>query len=81
MQKGKKIFMKETKSEKFVRIAENRTNRIVDLIRVLGNCSNKSTYEFSEEDVKKIFSEIDKELKIVKKMFKDALKNEEKFKL
>ena len=35
--------MKETKSEKFVRIAESRTNKIIDMIKLLGNCSNTNT--------------------------------------
>ena len=28
----------ENKSEKFIRIAENRTQRILDDLRLLGNC-------------------------------------------
>ncbi len=73
--------MKETKSERFARIAENRTNRIIDLIRILGNCSNKANYEYNEEDIQKIFQTIEKELKSVKKTFKEALKEEDKFTL
>ena len=49
----------ETKSEKFKRVAGNRTNKILDLIRILGNCSNTSIYEYSQEDVNKIFSAIE----------------------
>ena len=30
--------MAETKKEKFVRIAEARTNKIIDMIKLLGNC-------------------------------------------
>ena len=30
----------ETKREKFVRIAEARTNKILNMIQLLGNCSN-----------------------------------------
>lgn len=43
----------ETKRSKFIRIAESRTNKIIHMVRLLGNCSNSNVYEYSEEDVKK----------------------------
>lgn len=60
----------QEKEKRFKRVAENRTNRIIDQIRLLGNCSNKSNYEYSDEDVKKIFSAIESELKASKSKFK-----------
>lgn len=57
------------KAERFKRIAENRTNKIIDQIRLLGNCSNKSNYEYSEEDVKKIFGAIESELRLARQRF------------
>lgn len=59
----------EEKSERFKRVAENRTNRIIEMIRLLGNCSNKSNYEYTEEDVRKIFSAIESELKEAKQKY------------
>ncbi len=56
----------QEKMDRFKRVAEKRTNRIIDQIRLLGNCSNRSNYEYTEEDVKKIFSVIDAELKEAK---------------
>ena len=41
----------ESKRERFVRLAEARTNKIIDMIQLLGNCANKSNYEYSKEDV------------------------------
>lgn len=41
--------MNESKKEKFIRIAEARTNKIIDMIRLLGNCSNTSTYDYSKD--------------------------------
>ena len=38
----------ETKNDRFVRIAEARTNKIIDMIRLLGNCSNKASYDYSK---------------------------------
>lgn len=31
----------ESKRDRFVRIAEARTNKIIDMIQLLGNCSNR----------------------------------------
>ena len=47
--------MAETKGEAFQRLAERRTNAILDRIRVLGNLSNPYAYEYSDEDVRLIF--------------------------
>lgn len=60
---------KETKREKFVRLAENRTNKIIDMIRLLGNCSNQSLYEYDSKDVDKIFDTIQSELNAAKKRY------------
>lgn len=61
--------MEETRHERFQRIAEKRTNRIIDQIRLLGNCSNRSNYEYDEEEVRKIFSAIESELKTQRARF------------
>lgn len=73
--------MAESKHDKFVRIAENRTNKIIDMIRLLGNCSNKSTYDYSETEVKNIFNAIETELKIAKNRFQGADSKDNKFTL
>ena len=59
----------ESRSEKFKRVATKRTNELLDKIRILGNCSNKSTYEYSDEDVIKIFKSIEKQLEMTKVRF------------
>lgn len=59
----------ETKRDKFVRIAEARTNKIINMIQLLGNCSNKSLYEYSQKDVNKIFNAIQIELDDAKKRY------------
>lgn len=68
------------KTERFKKVAEARTNRIIDQLRLLGNCSNKSNYQYSDEDVKKIFQAIEAELKNTKTKFLTKTENE-KFKL
>lgn len=73
--------MPESKHDKFLRIAEARTNKIIDMIRLLSNCSNKATYEYDETDVKKIFSALEQELKSCKVKFQDSGEKDNKFKL
>lgn len=66
----------ESRSERFKRIATRRTNNILHHTRLLGNLSNKSTYEYSEEEVNKIFSAIDSLLKVAKIKFHSHKKKE-----
>ncbi len=68
----------ETKEERFKRIASARTLRILNDLRLLGNCSSTSAYLYTEEDTSKIFSAIEKELKRIKTLFN---KSETKFSL
>lgn len=71
----------ETKRERFVRIAEARTNKILNMMQLLGNCSSKSNYEYTEEDIKKIFGALEKELKNTKNKFMGIEQSEERFTL
>ena len=58
-----------SKHERFIRVVEKRTNDILDKIRLLGNCSNKRSYQYSDAEVNKIFSEIDRSLRETKALF------------
>jgi hypothetical protein len=60
----------ETPEERFKRLATLRTNAVLDKLRILGNLSNKGIYSYSEEDIDKIFSAINKQIKEVKAKFK-----------
>lgn len=71
----------ETKRDKFVRIVENRTNKIIDMLRLLGNCANKANYDYTEADVAKIFNTLEKELKAAKMKYMAMESEDEKFKL
>lgn len=44
---------KETKRERFVRLAEARTNKIIDMMKLLGNCSSTANYEYTERMLKR----------------------------
>ena len=71
----------ESKRDRFVRLAEARTNKILEMMRLLGNCSSKANYEYSDEDIKKIFNALERELKNTKNRFLGIDTKEEKFTL
>jgi len=57
------------KKENFKRLASSRTNDVLKRLQVLANCSNRSAYEYSEEDINKIFSTIERAVKDSKTKF------------
>jgi len=59
----------ENRREKFIRLATLRTSVTLDKLRLIGNLSNKSNYDYSEEDIKKIFSALEEQLRIIKHKF------------
>ncbi len=48
----------ETKSEKFTRLAVPRINKVLNGLDSLGKLSNRSSYEYSDEQVEKMFAAI-----------------------
>ena len=68
----------ENKKENFKRIAENRVNKILVLYKQLENLSNTSFYEYTNDQIEKIFEILESELKTTKeKLIKE---NKEKSK-
>ncbi len=55
--------------DRFKRLATQRTNAVLKRLKVLGNCSNRHMYEYEEQDIEKIFSEIERKTKEVKSKF------------
>jgi len=72
--------MSNIREERFKKIASKRVNKILEDFRLLSNCSNKGNYEYTEEDILKIFTAIDKEYKKCKNKFY-GIKDKEEFKL
>lgn len=68
----------ETPAQKFERVAEIRTNAVLYKLRLLGNCSNKRLYSYTEEQLDKIFSAINKQVRETRLKFN--FKKKEKFK-
>ncbi|MDO8565834.1 MAG: hypothetical protein Q7S04_01440 [Candidatus Moranbacteria bacterium] len=55
--------MKNQKRIRFERLAVYRTNEVLKRLKVLGNCGNRSAYEYSEEEINKIFAEIERNVR------------------
>ena len=74
--------LSESKRDRFVRIAETRTNKIISMIQLLSNCSNKNTYDYTDQDIQEIFRAIEDELTSCKQKFITKSENRsKKFKL
>ena len=65
----KKVQDNESKAEKFVRIGEYRVNKAIEAIGRIENLSNRSSYEYTEEQVEAMFSMMEKRLSEVKSRF------------
>jgi hypothetical protein len=57
------------KRQKFVNIAEKRVNRLIKDVRLVGNLSNRSNYQFTGDDVRKIFTAVEAEIRNARKRF------------
>ena len=71
----------DIKRKRFLRIAESRVNRILTNLDNLGKCANTRNYEYEDEEVRKIFREIDRKVKEVKMQFKAKTGNQQRFRL
>lgn len=61
--------MARDRRAKFVELANNRVNRAIKDIRLIGNLSNRSAYEYSEEDVRKIIRALQREVESARSRF------------
>ena len=59
----------DNKNKKFKDLAVARVNKALKHIQLIGNLSNKQHYSYEEQDVKKIFSVLDNEIKNMKQKF------------
>ncbi len=66
----------EVKKERFKRLATMRTNAVLKKLQILGNCSNRQAYEYDEQEIKKIFSVIEKQVIDTKARFHFSKKKE-----
>ena len=59
----------ETKAEKFIRLGEYRINKAIDAIGRIENLSNRSAYDYTEEQVEAMFSVLESKVAEVKTKF------------
>jgi hypothetical protein len=57
------------KKDRFKRLATSRTTEVLKRLQVLSNCSNRSAYDYSEEEINKIFSTIERAVRDSKAKF------------
>lgn len=66
----KKTTNSEIKSVRFRKIAQKRTNKLINDLRLLGNTANKNSYSYTDDQIDKIFSAVDTKLLEVKGQFR-----------
>ena len=71
----------EKRSERFRRLAEKRTRKVLNDIRVLSNLSNKGLYEYTPEQLRKIFGTLREALAKAETRFKGGQRKEMEFSL
>ena len=60
---------KESKDERFIRLAEARVNKIIKMVRLLGNLSGSSNYTYTQRQVEQIYTALQTELDKSRKRF------------
>tara|TARA_S200000501_G_C20780034_1_gene724578 strand:- start:1046 stop:1261 length:216 start_codon:yes stop_codon:yes gene_type:complete len=68
------------KRDRFEKVATNRVKNILKYLDLLGNCSNPYSYEYSQEDIDKIFKALSKKINETKTQFASKI-NKSSFKL
>lgn len=76
------MYMERDRRERFVTLAEARTAKAMTAIRLLGNLSNRSNYEYTGDDVAQIVKALEGEVRALKTRFGEATNGQEQtFKL
>lgn len=63
---------RETKRERFVRLAERRTSKALQAVRLIANLANRNNYEYYPSDAKKIAGALTRELEDLRHRFEDS---------
>jgi hypothetical protein len=69
---NKKIGIK-SKEERFKKVASRRVDDILHKLRLLSNCAHTGNYSYSEGQVNKLLSTIERELKDVRADFRKGV--------
>ena len=57
---------------KFLELANQRVNKALDQLRLVGNLSNRGAYDYTDEDVRKIVKALQKGVDGMKAKFSDS---------
>ena len=68
-----------SKHDNFVRLAEARTTRALKSLRLIRNLSNRSSYDYSREEVDAIVASLQSEINSLKNAFDRKLTSERAF--
>ena len=70
---------KNNKSDKFKQLARSRVNRAINMIRLIANLGNKTHYDYTSEQAKKIVTALQSEVNNVKTKFNSKKRGTEEF--
>lgn len=60
------------KRKKFVDLAEARTSKAMQSIRLIGNLANKSNYEYTDADIQRIAKVLEQEIRDLRMRFQTS---------
>ena len=61
--------MNEKPDEKFRRVAAKRVERVLHEIQLIGNLGSRTHYDYSQEQVDRIFNALEEEIKSARSRF------------
>jgi hypothetical protein len=69
---------REKDRQKFIDLANKRVSRALQTIQLIGNLSNRSNYDYTQDDVTKIMKALTDEISACRKKFEIAIKKQSK---
>ncbi len=60
---------REEDRAKFVKLAQARVSKAIKDVQLIGNLSNRSNYDYTDDDITKIFKALSEEINACKKRF------------
>ena len=81
MTTDQKIVSKETKEEKFIRLAERRVNVVLERLGMLGQLSDRKNYSYTDAQINRIFRAVEAEVKTTKGKFREESMSRQRFTL
>jgi hypothetical protein len=69
---------RESDRKKFISLANKRVSKALQTIQLIGNLSNRSNYDYTQDDVAKIMKALTDEISACRKKFEMAFKKQSK---